>query len=226
MVYARPFHRLVVMGSLYSDTFNVTLSIGSLLPAQMLEVTPALLIQVANHVDTWWNDPLSSGSTGGLSLAADAKLTGIKLNRIDVDGKYMDSETYEHTYPTPIAGSGPAGAVPQLSIVTSLYSAHPRTTGGKGRMYWPPSQLTATALGADGRISAAGAAQYAQGSAQFIRTINAAYSAQSVPALACIASKVGAGVFQGIEEVGVGRVVDTMRSRRNKLDEDKVFSTV
>jgi len=41
-----------------------------------------------------------------------------------------------------------------------------------------------------------------------------------VGAVAGIASRAGTGAFQGVQRVTVGRVVDTMRSRRSTLKEE------
>lgn len=226
MTYSRDFHRLVIAGTLYNDVFNVTLSFATLLPAVALEPSQALLQGVANTVDSWWNDPLTTGSTGGISIAQDAKLTHVKLNRIGPNGRYVDNLSHEYVYPAPIAGGGPIGAVPQLSLVASLRGSQPRVIAGKGRMYFPPSKATTDALLSNGTVATVTAQQYASGVASLIRSLNNVYVAQNVPAVAVIASKQGDGAFQPVTTIGVGRVIDTMRSRRNKNDEDYVEATV
>lgn len=210
-----------MIGSLYADTFNVTLSFAPTGGAASLEPTEGLITAVANVVDSWWNDPLVSG-TGGLGFSQEAKLTSIKLNRIGPDGKYVDTTTHERIFATPIAGGGNTGGVPQLSVVSTLRGPDVRGAASKGRMYWPVSKAAMDPLLPNGTISTTLAGQHASGTAVLIRALNNAYVGASVPAVAAIASKVGGGRFQVVTKVSVGRVVDTMRSRRNKLDEDPV----
>jgi hypothetical protein len=64
------------------------------------------------------------------------------------------------------------------------------------------------------------ATNYAIGVRQLIAGINDVMLTSSIQAVAGVASKAGAGAFQTVVQVSVGRVVDTMRSRRNKIQED------
>ena len=77
--------------------------------------------------------------------------------------------------------------------------------------------------GIDGRISAARALDYAKGVSALLAGINDVYLTEGVSAVAGVASKQGSGAFQTVVQVSVGRVVDTIRSRRSKLDEDPQF---
>lgn len=220
MPYAAPFHRLVMIGNLYADTFNCTMSFaptgGSSIPA----VGPTLLAGVAAAVGAWWDNPLAADPGNGLTLSGAALLTSVKLNRIGTDGKYEDVDTFEHIYPSPIPGGDSATGVPQLTLVSTLRGPADRELAGRGRIYWPPSIATRTATDTTGRVVAATALQYAHGVASLIRSLNAAYDTAGVDAVAAIASASGAGRFQVVTKVTVGRVIDTMRSRRNKQIED------
>lgn len=224
MPYPASFHRLVMIGDLYADTFNVTLSIvpvgGSSLPA----VSGALLADVADTVATWWDNPVASGT--GLTINGAARLTSIKLNRINAAGRYQD-DPVEHTYPSAIPGGGSVGGIPaQLTIAATLRGPDDRARAGRGRMYFPPSLYCQSGIGADGRLTVSNADQYADGVVFLLAGINDSYLSQGVVAVAGIASKAGAGAFQACSSVTIGRVVDTIRSRRNKQLEDFVTQTM
>lgn len=224
MAYLRPFHRLVMIGDMYQDKFNVTLSIGSA-GVDAPAVTDTLLASVAGVVSTWW--PKAPGASLGIGISSAAKLTSIKLNRINTAGHYQDAEAKEYIYPGAIAGTGTAGVPPQLSLVVSLRGAAPRSHGGKGRMYFPPTTGTNTGLdSATGQITVALATNHANGIASLLTSIASAYVSAGITAVPGIASAAGAGAFQAVDYVHVGRVVDTMRSRRNKLLEAPVIVDV
>lgn len=219
MAYPGSFHRLVLIGNLYGDQFNTTLSIAAA-SGDMDHVSDTLLVAAAGVVGSWWDD----GLTGTQRITAQAKLTGIKLNRIGTDGRYVDATTMEHTYGTPISGGGSAGTfpAPQLATVATLRTAVERGRGSKGRMYLPACGGYWT-MQSDGRALITDAQAVADGVSTLITQLNTLYASPpgvATPGRVVIASKVGTGVFRRVNQVTVGRVVDTMRSRRNKLVED------
>jgi peptidoglycan hydrolase-like protein with peptidoglycan-binding domain len=216
MAYPGQFHRLVLIGTTYTDTFNTTVSIvpdnGSTIPA----VTEELIEAVAAPIADWWPRTIASGS--GIGIAANVALTGIKLNRIGPDGRYVDAETREFTYPLVIAGSGPGGQAAQLAVACTIRGVNDRQRAGKGRMYMPMNSYS-SALGGDGRMLQSNAAALAQRFHTFLQSIDGVYSTASVDAGVGIASRSGVGGFQRMYTVSVGRVIDTIRSRRSALDE-------
>lgn len=222
MVYAAPFHRLVMIGTLYTaETFNITLSMiptGGSLPA----VTQSLADNVAADIAAWWPQGTTATPSNGVGFTAQTKLTSVKLNRIGPDGLYMDSEAIESVLGTPVAGASGANYPPQLTFVATLRGTNERARAGKGRMYLPPT-IGLGSVGTDGRVDATTALKIAQGVSNLLGIVNDSYLTAGVNAVAGIASKVGAGAFQGVAQVSVGRVVDTMRSRRSKLDEDPQY---
>lgn len=226
MVYPGQFHRLVMIGNLFADQFNVTLSIAATPGPNIAAPTQALCDALAGDIANWWDNPLAAAPGNGLTINSAAILTGIKLNRIGPDGRYVDPKTIETTLATPVVGGGSSGAAPQLTLVSTLRGPDTRGAASKGRMYWPVSQLAGGGLDTSGRVSVTGATQYAHGVATFIRMVNARYATTGPAGVAVIASRAGAGRFQVVTSVTVGRVVDTMRSRRNKLVEDPQTATV
>lgn len=221
MTYAGSFHRLVMIGDLYADIFNTTMTIipttGGSLPA----VSDALLEDVADVVGDWWPNIIST-TPSGLSFSTHSVLTSIKLNRINASGHYQDSTAKEHIYPTPIPGINGGNFPPQLTVVASLRGAAPRALAGKGRMFFPLNAPTFSGLGTDGRLTSATATGYATAVKDLIMSIAGVYTSNGVSGVVGIASKVGGGAFQAADIVTVGRTVDTMRSRRNKLPEEFV----
>lgn len=220
MAYPAPFHRLVMIGDLYSDIFNVTLSIipgtGGPLPA----VTQLLADAVATNVKAWWPKMVLGTTGGGLGISQAAQLTSIKLNRIGTDGRYMDPDAIESTF-TPVAGGSTVLPPAQLSLAATLRGTAPRALAGKGRMYFPPSVIC-TDVTSDGRVSATNATNYARGVRELILTVKQAYDYYNLGSAVGIASETRGGAFQVVDYITVGRTIDTIRSRRNKVPEDFV----
>jgi len=221
MSYPAPFHRIVMIGSLYTvDSFNMTLSmipVSGTMPA----VTQTLCDNVRAAIATWWPKTIVGipNTSGGVGIISKAALTSVKVNRIGTDGLYEDADARESILGTPVAGGGSQTLPPQLSMVVSLRGIAPRARAGRGRMYLPPTSVCA-AVGTDGRLTTNDALGTAQGARNLFAALNDVYLAASITSVVGIASKAGSGAFQAVDTIGAGRVVDTMRSRRNKLAED------
>lgn len=216
MVYPGQFHRLVMIGTLYGDTFNMTLNIvpSALGELGMPAVGPGTLSGVATDVSTWFGG--TEGPTGGPGFLTSVKLTSIKLNRVGPDGRYVDDDTMEHTYPSPISGTSGGAFPPQLATAITLRTALSRGRGSKGRFYLPPTS-TMGGVGADGRISPAFALLLAGSTRTLINSLNTRYA---LIGRVGVASNIGTGRFEHVTDISCGRVVDTIRSRRSALDED------
>lgn len=227
MAFPGRFHRLVVAGSVYDETFNFSLSI---VPSDeglvgLPPVDAALLAEVAGVVGSWF--PLTG--TSGVGFVSAVQLESIKLNDIGPDGHYVQDVTWEHVYPSPIAGTQAGTPAPQTTMVVSLLTAAERGLASKGRFYLPPiaNQLL---LQSDGRLLATTATSIANGAKALINSLNTAYADASTGDEAVgkvgVASDTRTGMFRVVTGVGVGRVVDTMRSRRGSLLEERVSVTV
>jgi hypothetical protein len=220
MAYPGMFHRLVIAGSLYNDIWNTSLSIvppsgsGSGMPA----VTDARLAAVAADVSNWW----TGGGAFGLIPISSASVKSIKLNRIGPDGLYQDNETKEHIYPVPLVGGGSPGAPPQLAVVATLRTDVERGLASKGRMYLPPC-AGFTSMQADGRAQAGDALRVAGRVINLVQFLNTTYGADGKVG---VASSTRGGAFRIVQRVTVGRVVDTMRSRRSTQIEAPVGADI
>lgn len=218
MAYPAQFHRLVLIGNQFGDVFNTTLSIAKDGAGNMDHVSDTLLAAVAAAVADWWDDT----GVNGPEVAVQARLTSIKLNRIGTDGKYVDAATMEHVYGSFISGGGPNVFLPpQLATVATLRTDVERGKASKGRMFLPVCSGF-NIVGSDGRASSAAALRCAQGVASLIDRINTIYNSPpgvATPGHVAIMSNIGSGTTRTVTSVTVGRVTDTMRSRRSSLIE-------
>lgn len=222
MSYPGQFLRLVIAGSLYTDIFNTSLNF---VPTPQGATTidepdDALLALIAPVLENWWNDTVTVDGPG---IIVQAQLRSFKLNRIGPDGRYVDPVTHEHIYPAPILGAVNSQYPPQLSPAVSLRTAVERGLASKGRMYLPPVGSIGQ-LGADGRLAVGQAEDIATSVRRLAVELNTAMNTWGGGGTASpvigIASSVGAGAFRIVNRIACGRVVDTIRSRRNALDED------
>lgn len=219
MVYARPFHRLVFIGTQMGDAINTSVSIAGIGTSTIAPVNPTLLSAVATICSDWWDDT----GVNGPEIVSQAKLTSIKLNLIGTDGKYMTPYTNEHIYPTPVSGGGPTAFSPaQLASVVTFRTSAERGKASKGRMFLPAC-TGYTVVQSDGRATVAQAQRLATGTASLVIRLNQAYQNVaniSTPGVVTVMSNIGSGTDRVVIRVSAGRVPDTMRSRRNKLAED------
>jgi hypothetical protein len=225
-MYAAPFHRLVLLGTVYTDIWNTSLTIAPDDSAvETLEPTDALVLAVANAVSAWYAD----GTGTGARISQTHKLTGIKLNRIGTDGLYMDDVTHEYTYTSPISGPFSAAPPAQIATVLSLRTAVERGHASKGRMYLPPCEGFTAVDVTTGIATIANAGRVATAGATLVDSLNDVYNAGFPDFSAmevAVASNIGAGTFRRVTRVSVGRVPDTMRSRRSAISELPEYADV
>jgi hypothetical protein len=127
------------------------------------------------------------------------------------------------------AGAGTTYAPAQISCVLSLRTAVERGLASKGRMYLPTVDGFGIVGPSDGLASASDVTRTSQACSAFITAINAAYVATGGDFLngkVGVASDKGAGAFRVVTRVSVGRVPDTMRSRRHSLIENPIYTAV
>lgn len=208
MVYPVPFLRLAVIGTLYgSETFTYSLSLRRDFDAP-LDPPDVVPQGVIDAVTTFH-------AAGGHSMTStSAHLTMIKLNEIGTDGRYTsEGDTVQHEFDTPVPGSGVPLHPPQIAVAVTLRTAKRRGRAHAGRFYLP---MLAQTMGPDGRMSVGAQQGLATAATTFLDDLNAALPGYEVAVL----SNVGTGEVETVTHVAVGRVVDTMRSRRTSLDED------
>lgn len=220
MAYATPFHKIVAIGTQGADIFNWTLNVA---PSDATPLGPSnsgFTDNIANLIAAWH---VKSSGAGGPGHFSSVKLTSVKVNRIGTDGKYMDSTTFESVFGSPLAGSQTGAFIPQAAMCVTLRTAVARGRGSRGRFYLPPIQaMNPSALSSDGAIDGdLYQAPLVANIKDLLDDINGAYAEPGIDGLGrvSVVSNIGAGVSRAVTVVSLGRVVDTIRSRRNKLDE-------
>lgn len=154
-------------------------------------------------------------------FAANTYFTEVRLDSVGSNGKIDQDAVF-----AVVGGSGKAGGagvtLPPSCAVALTLDTKVRGRSRFGRMYLP---LCAVPLNITGGMS--------EGDAQFIlgnckTFIQNASNSPGVDAGfgAAVASGVGAGSLAPIQEIRIGRVIDTMRSRRRSMDESYVTATV
>lgn len=210
MTYAVPHLRLVVSGTLYAtDRFSWGLSLmrdfNSSAEAPATVPQGVIDAVVAMHTNT------------GASIASNARLDLIKLNEIGTNGRYLNQgETVLHEFETPVAGPGGHFQAPQIALAVTLGTAKRRGRAHSGRFYLP----VPGAGGSTGMIDAGRQATIAAGALDMINDLEAALPGWAV----AVMSDVGTGTQERVTHVKVGRVLDTIRSRRNAFTEEYVES--
>jgi hypothetical protein len=219
MVYAQKFLRLVVIGELYGiDNFSFSMS---LIADQDNEQPPQSVPQgVIDAVTNFWTAPL-----GGQALTCkDAKIQTIKLNEIGVDGRYTSAQTIFYDYPVPLAGLAGVQPAPQVALAITLGTQIKRGRAAHGRFYVPLPGVTldpgTATTGVPGTMSSSIQQLIADHAAKFLNDVNAAVVGYRVG----VVSDIGTGTYQPVTSVRVGRVLDTIRSRRNKFPEQHYTS--
>lgn len=205
MTYAAPFLRLVLSGTLHTvEGFSFGVSLisdgsGVEAPAEV----PAGVVTAAQTLMT------------GAIISGAADLDTIKLNLIGTDGRYAGDNTVMHEFAPPVGGTYTATNAPQVAIAVSLDTAARRGLATRGRFYLP---TPVPVVKEDGRIDAASATAFATAATTFLQSVSAALPGW-IPG---VVSNVGAGAQRPVTNVRVGRVYDTIRSRRTSLPEDYV----
>jgi len=141
-----------------------------------------------------------------------------KVAVINAEGDYAGDAVLQEQAPQG-GGGGTQAGWPQLATCVSLWSGSNFGRANRGRMYWP----CMASLSPDNATGQAGPKSYfdtlATSITNMIDAINGEVSTVLVGTTPSIMSKIGAGESRPIERVGVGYVVDTIRSRREALDD-------
>jgi hypothetical protein len=213
MAYMTNFLRLVVIGRLFGPTEHFSFGL-TMIPNFAGNPVPPTTVPTAVHsaVKTFFTTA---------PIGTQASLESVKLNEIGTDGHYTQPTSVEYFYSPLAPGTFSPSPAPQVALAVSLRTAVARGRANSGRFYVPlPAE--APAVG-DGRIVPATAINFADKAAALINSLNASMNSEWVVA---VNSKVGTGAQHKVTHVEVGRVLDTIRSRRSSLDENYQSNTV
>lgn len=203
MPYAESFYRLVLIGKLYDvEDFTFSLSFAPNTVAEEIDGVPAAVVAAC-----------VAYFAGPVNISQFAKLTSIKLNLIGTDGRYVNNETIEHVLASPLPGNSSNNPAPQVALCVSTSTPNARGRAHAGRWYLP---MPGMQLGGDGRITTTQADAVLNASVTFVNALNVAMGDWQ----ASVVSNIGAGASNVITGLRVGRVYDTMRSRRGKFIEE------
>lgn len=152
-----------------------------------------------------------------------SELVSAKVAALSVNGLYL-GEAVEAQAGAAFAGAEATNGCAQNSVVLSLRSAFTIGSANYGRMYLPhvaPLRTTTSPYIASSSVSA-----IATAARVFLDAQNNAFNTGAEPGAISIMSSVGAGFSRAVTRVGVGRVCDTQRRRRNRLTEQYVYEPV
>lgn len=176
-------------------------------PAGGEVATTAALASLHAALKTWWASGISSNAAG---------LAWSKLNRILPTGKYADGFTIRKDEVTPIYNNVSVQFPNQIALVATLTTGLSRGMACRGRMFFPVPAVVME--DSDGRLTTAAATAAANKVKTLLDSLNAATDGCTVG----VYSKgglSGVGASRRVTGVEVGRVLDTMRTRRSALVE-------
>lgn len=154
----------------------------------------------------------TAAQTGGIRsiIRTHAVLTEVKCADIGADGKYTRDPGLAFVN---IAGQSTGGAVqaPQVALAVSLVTAR-RGPSGRGRFYLPAPAFAV--VPETGRISIPDADEASAKAAAFVKDLG------NIPGMGKMAVTSSKGFSSVVTAVRVGRVMDTIRSRRTSIAED------
>lgn len=156
-----------------------------------------------------------------------AKLTYLKMNVVDVDGRYEEDVSHEYVYGPNVIGNSNAYVHPtQVSLVVSTTTALSRGLAHRGRFYLPLPSLSVSAT--TGLIDVSAAQAVANAAAVFIVALADEPGLDSGgPGMrVCVMSRTGAGRTNVVTGVDVGLALDTQTRRRNALPENYQHAVV
>ncbi len=215
MPYARPHQLLSLSGSHFGvDRWTIGFrlnNVGGTFPATAA-AQQALCDSYASAVSTWM--------TSNAIIGNQSKLDLVKLNAIGIDGKYVNGFTIRKDVSPVVSSSSASSHAPQVSLVATLLTGIDRGLASKGRVFLPSPVF---AVGATtGQMTTSLQTDAVARVKALIDAINAVDSGRVV----VVASNTRSGAERSVKFVGVGLVLDTMRTRRSKMAETRVQSAV
>lgn len=207
MTYKQNFLRLVVQGTLYNqERFAFSMALIANEGAGLPPAPTAVPQGTIDAVRTFWTGP-------GERISEGARLTTIKINEIGVDGKYVNDETVLYDFNPTVAGTSGTHHPPQVALAVTLGTDVNRGRAKSGRFYLPaPGQPAAI----DGLLELSQQMAYANAAAAMLSGIEDSLVGWQPG----VTSNLGNGEQRVVTNLRVGRVFDTIRTRRNALNED------
>lgn len=160
-------------------------------------------------------------------ISSRAQLDFVKLNKINVEGKYADQGNSHVRFLNPKINGGGVGNAPpnQVALALTLTTDVQRGPANKGRIYMP---LPMCVPAPDGLISIADATSIMHSFRTLLEDISdtPGIDGAETPDVLVMSRKAGSPAARYVTGVKVGRVLDTQRRRRNHLKENYVTEPV
>ncbi len=151
-------------------------------------------------------------------FGSEVKFTEARAYKIGADGRTVGDVLYS-VLATPRGGVAGAPAHPwQCTPVLSFRTNVQRGPASRGRMYLPPVRIPVDA--GDGKMSSAARDALLEQCRQFIVDANNRPGIEDGTGNVSVVSPRAGGKIADVNRLRMGRVFDTMRSRRNALLED------
>jgi len=169
-------------------------------------------------------DLISTGAGGGALWSNIVTIDWAKVAIIGTNGAYAGAPKVEEQTGKG-GGSGAFPIAPQLAAAVSVWSGDTFGHANRGRSYLPvPYNFQNTMTITEPRATAAAAAQLRDSYKNWLHQVAGEISTVGLPTFPAILSSLGNGTTKPIVYVSAGRVIDTMRSRRQALSEDPVWT--
>jgi len=199
----QPHYRLAFGGPLYTDeewSCRLNITSSGTLPDDT--AADAMLPDLVTALSTWVGAADSMLSTATV-------LSWVKFNAINASGHYVNAGSSRVAEVNPVvSGSGSPVLPPQVAVVVSLKTAHTRGKAHAGRMFTPALRLSVNGSGMH-----SGGSAMAGTATTLLNAINAVVTPAGVSIISAT------GESNHVTRVAVGRVFDTMRTRRRSLSE-------
>jgi hypothetical protein len=211
MVYV-PHTRVTLAGTLYggAEIFNTGFALAPIDNGAGSMPDSTARAAIRDACEDWFG-------RSGSCINPQATLTAVKFEQILADGS-VEFPSYSLSASQAGASATDVPFPTQCALVISL-RALDSTRRSRGRMYSP---LPSINLGSDGRLTSSDQLAILASFATFWTDVNTIAGAFADESAVVVASSYGTNAV--VSEVGVGRVVDTMRSRRNALSDTKVYT--
>jgi hypothetical protein len=217
VTYDQPHYLITVFGDAWTAVETWQFSVRAR-PASTGVITDSDCQTLANSMAT---PTIAMFNGTGFNASNGSRCLGIKVAHIQTDGHYPATHVPGiYTYPTPLVGSATGAGLPQATMCVTLHGTVPRGRGSRGRFFCPP--FAGGVAVADGRLTAAQADAIETLAHDWLVSLNAQPMVDNV----CVFSGLGAGLSSPVIGVSVGRVVDTMRSRRRSIPEGRTVRSV
>lgn len=218
MAYAQGFWRISALFTIINtdETAQFDFSLCSN-PGMPLATSPPvdLLEDISARVATLMGSSV-------ISWADYSRFIAVKGVAIAVNGEYADEATL---YTRPTAASGSSSSVsPAETICVSLRSGQSLGKGNYGRMYLPHTRLPLTTGSPYGDSTAQ--STFATAAQTFVQGVNDDAQAVDAQVAMKIMSQAQGTPAKTVDQVAVGRVIDTQRRRRRSLTENYQFRTI